>query len=127
MRPLLELGQELQLSQPRGGLGGVAESGAFSAAQLVRAAGRGGLQLLLTLFPLNVMINSPSRLALIPLPPKQLALMNIRPNSCKQLYICMDIYIYIPPPSPSIYTGDHSCCHSSLQCRSDALSLWSLT
>lgn len=90
------------------------------------AGGARGPQLLLTLLPLNVVINSLSRLALIPLPPKQLALMNIRPNSCKRLYICMDIYIY-PPPSPSIYTGDHSCCYSSLQCRSDALSLWSLT
>ena len=42
LRPLLEPGQEPQLSQPRGGRGGDAESGAFSVAQLVRAAERGG-------------------------------------------------------------------------------------
>lgn len=40
-RLLLELGQELQLSQP-GGVGRGPELGAFSVAQLVWAAGRGG-------------------------------------------------------------------------------------
>lgn len=40
-RLLLELGQEPQLSQP-GGVGRGPELGAFSAAQLVWAAGRGG-------------------------------------------------------------------------------------
>lgn len=44
---------------PRSRARRAAESGAWSAAQLVRAGGPGGPQLLLTLLPLNVMIKLP--------------------------------------------------------------------